>query len=66
MEAEKGENANKLTRKRPGIDEEKNQFNAEKSSNEEELEVVDISDEDEDHYAEGGSEGEEAIESLWS
>ena len=72
-EAEKGEHANGLTRKRPGIldDLEKNpQFNAEKSNNkgepevediadEEEPEVVDIADEDEDFVTEGDSDSEE-------
>ena len=58
------ENADRLTRKRPGIDKEKNQFNAVKSKKEEEPvpEVVDIADdEDEDDNAEGCS-GEDVID----
>ena len=58
------ENADRLTRKRPGIGKEKNQFNAVKSKKEEEPvpEVVDIADdEDEDDNAEGCS-GEDVID----
>lgn len=65
-EAEEGATAVKLKRNRPRIDEAKNQkslqFKDDESKEEEEPDVVDISDEDRDEDAEIGSEVEDEIE----